>query len=311
MHGRRHRIHHAQALSAALVAAALLGSAASADTRKLSADGTIHAVDVVYTGGKNPGSSLKHTRQPVGGSPVTTIVPGTSDVALDREPAIEIDPSSGKLLLVWSRYDVNNFNVFISRFDGSSWSVPTAVLKAAADDVEPQIRIGARYVHVSWRQVVNGQSSFHRQSFYSATLAPAYGPEEVRTSDLWAVPPEGAATTGLPDPDPSEEIFAGVSFSLGPEPGRCHIWGVRDEPVPIGYRESLLLPAAARTATAVEAGWLGGRFTVSYVVGTRFHYATRVNGVWSPTRTLELSGGLTVTDARWIVRDLNARNGTD
>jgi hypothetical protein len=229
---------------------------------------------------------------------------------VDREPAIEVDPVSGQLVLVWSRYDGNNYNVFMSRFNGTSWSAPSAVLKAAGDDVEPQVRIGDHYVHVSWRQVLNSESSFYRQSYLSTTLAPAYGPELVRTTDLWPVPTEGSLAASGNDPSPSDEIFAGVTFT-GPEPGRCHIWGVRDEPVPIGYRECVNLPPTARAANYVEAGWLGGTFTLSYVVGNRFHYATRVGGVWSPTRSLELNSGMTVNDARWTVRDMNARSGSD
>jgi len=312
MHGRRHRIHHAQALSAALVAGIVLVAPAYAGSRQLGADGTLHTVDVQTTGGRNASVALRYTRQPAGGTPVITIVPGTEDAVTDREPAIEIDPVSGQLVLVWSRYDGNNYNVFLSRFNGTSWSAPSAVLKAAGDDVEPQIRISAHYVHVSWKQVLNSQNSFYRQSFLSTTLAPAYGPEQVRTSDLWPVPTEGsAASATAPDPSPSDEIFSAVDIPSGPDPGRCHIWGVRDEPVPIGYRECLYLPAYARAVSSLEAGWLGGRFTVSYVVGNRFHYATRANGAWSPTRFLELTAGLSVNDARWIVRELNARTGTD
>ena len=313
MHGRRHRIHHAQALSAALLAGLAFASPASAGARKLGADGVLHTVEVQTTGGRSASIALRYTRQAPGGVPVATLVPGTEDAVADREPAIEIDPVSGQLVLVWSRYDGTNYNVFLSRLSGTSWSTPMAVLKAAGDDVEPQIRISDHYVHVSWRQVLDGQNAFYRQSLLSTTLAPAYGPERVRTSDLWPVPAEGgAAAAAGPDPSPSEEIFAGFDFSSsGPEPGRCHIWGVRDEPVPIGYRECLYLPANVRAASSLEVGWLGGQFTVSYVVGNKLHYATRANGAWSPTRFLELSGSLTVNDARWIIRELNARTGTD
>ena len=208
---------------------------------------------------------------------------------------------------------MNNYNVFISRFNGTSWSAPTSVLKAAGDDVEPQVRIGKHYVHVSWRHVLNSESSFYRQSYLSTTIAPAYGPELVRTTDLWPVPTEGSGS--------SRERVRPLALRRdlrrcdlqpsGPEPGQCHIWGVRDEPVPIGYRECVNLPPNARAASYVEAGWLGGKFTLSYVVGNRFHYASRVDGVWSPTRSLELTSTVSVNDARWIVRDLNSRSGSD
>ena len=303
MYGRRHRLHHAQALILTLLVGTAAWATPAPATRKLAADGTIHLIEV-----KNPGPSLRHTRTAVGGSPVTVTIPGTADAVIDREPALEIDPASGQLVLVWSRYDVNNFNVYISRFNGTTWSTPVAVLKAAGDDVEPQVRISAHYVHVSWRQILDGQSTFYRESLLSTTLEPAYGPEPIRTTDLWPIPTEGSLTSSVPDPSPSDEIFSDVTFSPNsPDPGRCHIWGVRDEPVPIGYRECLYLPAQARSATYVQAGFLGGQFTVSYVVGTKFHYATRVNGAWSPTRSLDLVNGLTVNDARWIVYDRNSR----
>ena len=304
MYGRRHRLHHAQALSLALLVGTAAWATPAPATRKLAADGTIHLIEV-----KNPGPSLRHTRTPVGGSPVAVTIPGTTDAAIDREPALEIDPVSGQVVLVWSRYDANNYNVFMSRFNGTTWSAPVAVLKAAGDDVEPQVRISAHYVHVSWRQLLDGETTFFRQSFLSTTLEPADGPEPVRTNDLWPVPTEGSATSSTVDPSTSDEIFSDVTFPPnGPEPGRVHIWGVRDEPVPIGYRECINLPPQVRSATFVEAGFLGGQFTVSYVVGSKFYYASRVNGAWSPTRSLELSGGLTVNDAKWIVLDRNARS---
>lgn len=295
---------------AALAIGAILALPALADTRKLAADGTVHTIDVQTVGsGKNTGTALRHTRHGAGVAAQSVLVPGTEDVVIDREPAIEIDPVSGTLFLVWSRYDAGNFNIYISRYNGTAWSAASAVLKVSGDDVEPQIRITDNYVHVGWRQILSGQSSFYRMSFLSTTLTPAYGPERVRTDDLWPVPADGASVSGTPDPSQDEKIFAGIVFSSNStEPGKSHLWGVRDEPVPIGYRECLLLPSAVRSAAGVEAGWLGGRFTFWFVSGSRFYYATRAEGAWSPTRAIDLAAGVSAADARWIVEDMNRRS---
>jgi hypothetical protein len=296
-------------IALALVAATALAVPAQAETRKLAADGTLHTIDVQTVGGKNSGTALKHTRRGVAGAPVSITIPGTEDAVIDREPALEIDPVSGQLLLVWSRYDGTNYNVFFSRFNGTSWAAAKAVVKTDGDDVEPQVLISNHYVHVGWRQSVPGQlGAFYRASLLSTTLELAYGPERIVTDDLWSVPPEGANTPGVSDPSPSDRIFAGVIYpSNTAEPGRCHIWGVRDEPVPIGYREIVTLPPTARGAGSVAAAWLGGRFTISYVCGSKFYYATRSNGVWSPTRSVDLTAPVTAADARWSVADMNAR----
>jgi len=300
---------HRRGLAFALVAAALLAAPAAADTRKLTADGAVHTIEVVTSGGKSPVVSLRYTRRPVTGAAVTMTVPGTEDAVVDREPAIEIDPVSGQLVLVWSRLDGPNYNVFLSRYNGASWSTARAVVRADGDDVEPQVLISAHYVHVSWRQVLAGQSNFYRASLLSTSLDLAYGPERLVTSDLWPVPAEGAVTAGVSDPPTtSEKIFAGVLYpSNGTDPGRFHLWGVRDEPVPIGYRELVSLPPSARGAASIGAGVLGGRFTIWYVAGNRFYYATRTSGAWSSTRSFELTGGLSAPEARLIVADANAR----
>jgi len=292
-----------------VITAALLAAPAAADTKKLAADGTLHTIEVVTTSGRSATVSLRHTRRPATGAPVAVTIPGTEDAVIDREPAIEIDPVSGQLLLVWSRLDGTDYNVFVSRYDGSSWSAPKPVVRAAGDDVEPQILISDHYVHVGWRQVLAGQSNFYRESLYSPTLDPAYGPERLVTSDLWPVPAEGAITAGVSDPPTSsEKIFSGVLYPANTtDPGRFHLWGVRDEPVPIGYREIVTLPPQARGASSVGCGILGGRFTIWYVAGARFYYATRLSGAWSPTRGIDLTGGVSASDARLIVADTNAR----
>ena len=294
-----------------LFAAAILAVPAAADTRKLAADGTVHTVEVVTTGGKSPIVSLKHTRRPVAGAVVSVTVPGTEDAAVDREPAIEIDPVSGQLFLVWSRFDGTNYNVFFSRFNGTSWLPPQAVARLDGDDVEPQVLISDHYLHVGWRQVVAGQSAFYRASLLSTTLGLAYGPEKLVTSDLWPVPTDGAVTAGVSDPPTTtEKIFAGAIYpSNTTDPGQFHLWGVRDEPVPIGYREIVNMPPTARGATSLGAGVMGGRFTIWYVVGSKLYYATRASGTWSPTRSIDLTAGVSASDARLIVTDRNARGG--
>lgn len=283
-------------------------SPARAEVQRIGSDGTVYRVDVDPwgQGGKSSGTALRVTRQKAKGGKDQSIIPGTDDAAIDRDPALEIDPSTGKPIVVWARNDATGFNLYVSRFD-TAWSTPQLLVSRDGEDVEPEIRFGARYLHVSWRQDAAGQSTYWRSSFLASTLEPAFGPERIPTEDAVSIPPEGGPSSGT-DPSQGGQYFCASVYDPAPGgPDRVYVWGVRDEPVPFNYRESFLLPPEVHTVSSSEAGYLGGRFTMWFTTANKLYYTTFAAGRWADMRLIELTGQLTAADAIEQLAVLNER----
>jgi hypothetical protein len=313
MHRRRHRLHHAQALSVALAlgAAGLAAAPARADVQKITADGTVHRVDVdVTTSAKGTGTGIRYTRQKPAGGRDTSWVPGTDDIAADRDPVLDIEPSSGRPVLVWSRNEGTGFDLFVSRLENGAWTAPRLLVHGAGDDLLPQIRYDDRYLHVAWRQQdPSGSIAFFRSSFDAPSWAPTYGPERVPTDDLSPVPPSGTTTSGTA-PAMNFTYFCGtVPGALPGDPSRTVVWGVRDEPLPIGYHQIFSLPPEVLSVSSAEAGFIGGRFTLWFVSGSKAYYTVLTSTGWSSMRVIELNAPTTAADARAEIHDLNKRTG--
>ena len=298
------------AIVASVVAVLAAGSAVRADVQKIAGDGTVHRIDVESYVQPNriAGTVLKSTRQkPKGGKESSWIV-GTDDLYLDRDPALEIDPATGKPVLVWSRNEGTGFNLYVAKYDGS-WSAPKLLIKTDADDVEPRIRIDANYLHVFWKQDYAGQSSFWRWSFRTSTLESVYGPERLPMDEGTAVPPEGGPTDAPTDFSWSERFFCATVFSRIPgDPGRSYVWGVRDEPVPINFRQAFILPPEVKAVVISDAEFIGGRLTYWFTTTDKLFYTTYAGGKWSEMRVVELSAPTGASDARLLIHDLNRRN---
>lgn len=275
---------------------------ACADLQRIAPDGSVHRVEVEVTGtAKATGTALRWTKQRPQGGKDTGYIPGTEDTTIDRDPAVEIEPGTGRPIVVWSRFDGTGFNLFYSRYDGTAWCPARALYRGDGDDYEPQIRFGATSLHVSWRQEISGISTWYRSSYLAATLDPIYGPERI-ADDGWPVGPDGDAGTGLPAPPRWDKFFCATVFSkVVGEPGRAIVWGVRDEPVPISYRQVFILPCEVKSSSQPEAAWIGGKFTVWFVSGDRLYYTTRGNAGWAPMRVVEMPPGSTSGDAHWLV----------
>jgi hypothetical protein len=282
--------------------------AASAEVQRIACDGSVYRVDVEpwSSGGKGNGTMIRATRQKAKGGKDQSIIPGTDDAVIDRDAALEIDPLTGKPVIVWSRGDAAGFSLYISRFD-TAWSPPQLLVRLDGDELEPQIRFDTRYLHVSWRQDGAGATTYWRSSFNSATLDPVFGPERIPTEDAVSIPTEGGPSTGN-DPSADYQYFCATVWSPVPGgPNRAYIWGVRDEPVPINYRESLLLPPDVRTVSSSDAGFVGGRFTYWFTTANRLYYTTLAHGRWADMRVVELTGQMTAGDARQQLTVLNQR----
>ncbi len=292
------------------LACAWLATVARADIQKISPDGTVHRVDVeqYLSGGRVVGTALRHTRQGPSGAKESSLVPGTDDPAVDRDPAIEIDPVSGAPVLVWSRNEGAGFDIVLSRFEGGSWLPFVRVSSGGGDDLLPQVGPGKKLVHVVYRQSAGSQAplSFYRSSFDRATLGPAYGPELLPLDGFPYVPPEGESAPGTDAPPPSDHVFFSSDVpALRPgDPGRIVVWGVRDDPVPIGFRQGFLLPSDVKSVLQHRAGWLACRFGLWFATGSRFYYTTRVGGRWHEGRFVELSSTTSLADARLQLEEM-------
>ncbi|HZN55720.1 MAG TPA: hypothetical protein VFB67_10425 [Candidatus Polarisedimenticolaceae bacterium] len=305
-------IRRAAILASAAVALATAPHA-RADVQRIAGDGTVHRVDVepYVQPNRVAGTVLKSTRQKPKGGKETSWIPGTDDVFLDREPVLEIDPATGKPVVVWSRNEGTGFNIYVSKFDGTCWSAARLLIKTDADDIEPRIRVDRNYLHVVWRQDLAGQPSYWRWSFKTSTLDPVYGPERLPTDDPVLVPPEGGTTTGATDISWSERFFCASIFSRIPgDPGRSYIWGVRDEPVPINFRQAFELPAEVKAIVASDAEWVGGRITYWFTTTDKLYYTIYTAGKWSEMRVIELGAPIGTADARLLIFDLNRRNAS-
>jgi hypothetical protein len=304
-------MRRADVLSVAFAAAALaVGSGpARADIQRIGSDGTVYRVDVEtrFVAGRPSGTQLRFTLQrPLGGKDLS-IIPGTDDSAVDRDPALEIDPTTGTPYVVWSRGDSAGFNLYVSRYTGS-WSTPRPLVKADGDDIQPQLRFDDRYMHVSWRQDFYGQSAWWRTSFVPGTYEISFGPERIPMDAAFAGPGDGGGTD--PDAPPIEDqYFTACVFNVGDGGGgNAWIWGVRDEPVPITYRQAFSLPIEVKGVTLQEASFLSGRFTFWFTTVDRLYYTTFADGIgWAPFRVVEIGSQTSASDARLLLTELNKR----
>lgn len=293
---------------AALVAAVMIAVApAWGDTQRIVSSGDVHRIEVAPA--PSGGTGLWATVQNSKGMATGAWVPGTDDAAIDRDPAIEIDPSTALPVLVWSRNEGSGFDLFFSRYAGGAWASPRPLVRGAGDEVEPEIHFGVGVLHVGWRQVdPAGQSTLWRQSFNSGSLALVYGPEKVPLDDPAPVPPSGGSQPATSAPAHGNIYFRGTIPGLNPgDPGRTFVWGVRDEPVPISFRQSFILPSDVTTVSLQGAGFLGGRFTYWFVAGggDKLYYTGWNGAGWSDMRVVKLGAATTPSDARIMLVDLN------
>jgi len=287
------------ALAALTLAAPLCGEVGAVE-QQVDAFGTVHriSVDNWQASGKSGGTALRHTLQLPDGTSTNRWVTGTDDLAVDREPSLDLDPVTQLPLLVWSRNDGAGFEVYLSRFDGSAWSAPMPLALEPGDDVGPAIRADDNLVHVVWtHQSSPGVSSRLRLSLARPSLVPVFGPEILPTAG-----PSNASTTGgtgSPPPSGDEKYFASsFAAASGEDSGHIVVHGVRDAPVPVDYVQSFDLPLGLRGFENCRAGWLAGRFVVHFANADRFFYFIWEDTAWSELRAIGLGEGITAADAR-------------
>jgi hypothetical protein len=272
------------------------------DEMKIARDGTVHSVSAGFelaVGNSNP---IVHVEQSPSGDSVTRVVPGTGTSG-NFHPAIELDPVTDLPVAVWMHVEHGEADIHLARFDGTEWSDPISVAPGRGDDVDPEIRIGQTLVHVLWRrQTSGGGVMLLRSSLDRVTLVTVLGPEHLSTDDVPLVYPEGSADgadSSADSPDPEDSFVVEEVWDGDPEiPPVLIVYGIRDEPMPVGYRQGFILPPGTGDVTDPAAVWIGSRFVLSFVSANQLFYTIHENGEWSDLRRINLDGGVSVAEAR-------------
>jgi len=280
------------------VASVLGGPLWAGDQIEVASDGTVHSVSAGFELAVGNASPILHVEQSPSGDRVTRILPGTEN-GVSFHPAIEIDPVTDLPLAVWTRVEHGDAEIYLARFDGTEWTDPIAVAPGRGDDVAPELRIGQSLVHVLWRRETSGGDvMLLRASLDRATLAPVLGPEHLSTKGVPLVSPDGSADAPaeIPGPEDSfvvEEVLDGDAET----PHVLIVYGIRDEPMPVGYRQGFILPPEMDDVNDPAAAWIGSRFVLSFVVGNQLLYAILKDGQWSNLRRINLDG-MSAAEAR-------------
>ncbi len=275
---------------------------AGADSRRIAADGTVHRIDVETNQTTSKGTLLRHRRTLGVTTSDSLVVPGTDDGSCDREPAIEIDPQAGSVWLTWVRANASGSQIMLARFDGVAWAMPKAVSAPSGDLHEPQIRVAQNLVHLVWRQDGSSGTIFWRESVNRVGMDPAFGPEPL--------PVPSTISSGF-NPDPPSDLSyftGGVPGLTSGDPTRMVTWGVRDEPVPVGYIAVSQVAAGSPAPTQTDAHWRSGRMVVGGVSGSNLFYQwwSKEAG-WSSVGAVPIDAVKPVPDAWRLVDDLISR----
>jgi hypothetical protein len=280
------------------IASILVGPALAGDQVEIASDGTVHSVSAGFelaVGNSNP---IFYVRQSLLGDSVTRILPGTEDGA-NFQPSIAIDPVTDAPVVVWTRVDRGDAEIYLSRYDGTDWTNPIAVAPGRGDDLAPKLRIGANLLHVLWRRETSGGDVLLlRASLDRASLAPVLGPESLPTTGIPLVSPDGGEDAPCESPAPEDSFVVEEVWNGDPEsPHVLIVYGIRDEPMPVGYRQGFILPPGMDDINDPSAAWIGSRFVLGFVVGNQLVYTILDDGEWSDLRRINLDG-MSAADAR-------------
>lgn len=305
MRRRRHADHHPQALKGAALSAVVLAVASvlctplwADDQIAIAGDGTVHSVSAGFEFAVGNAIRIVHVEQSPSGESVTRVLPG-SDNGTDVHPSIEIDPVTDLPMVAWTHVERGDAEIHLAGFDGTEWTDSIAVAPGRGDDLDPELRIDQNLVHVLWRrETAGGDVVLLRASLDRATLALVLGPEHLPTEGIPLVSPDGSADAPADSPGPEDSFV--VEEVWDDDVGSPHVlivYGIRDEPMPVGYRQGFILPPDMDDVNDPAASWVGSRLVLSFVVGNRLVYTVLEDGRWSELRRVNLDG-MSAADAR-------------
>ncbi len=313
MRGGRDADHHAQALSLrraavawALAALAGVSPAGASEQQKLAATGTVHRVQsAVTSNGPGSGSAILHRAQLPDGTVTSEIIPGTEDARPDAEPVLEIDPVTQRPIVVWARDTDGDFDIFVTRLEASGWGPLRSVGALAGQDRSPRVKVTPQWVHIVWRNELPLGPQPYRLTLERATLKVAYGPEPLPLDDADPISPAGETATS----PPNAGLFFAVpltSVITGASP-RVFLWGIQEEPTPVGYLETFEVPPGVTDLGRADAGWFGGRFAVWFVTRDKLFYTYQEGGAWTGMRQMQLDTSTPESEAVGQLREMLLR----
>ncbi len=268
--------------------------------QKIARDGSVHRVAAGVESGMAIGQTnpVRHFEQNASGETVTRIVRGT-EVGWNFQPTLEIDPVTDEPVVAWTRLSGSDTDVYLSRYDGTQWSAPIGVAVDASEaDARPAIIVGLNLVQVVWeRQSSKGGIAVLRIGLDRATLGVVFGPETLPTAGISLIEPGVDQAAAVPAP--GEELF--VSDVRLPYSGADRVvivFGIRDEPMPVGYAQGFILPEDVTDVRNARATWLGDRILLSFVSGHQLLYTVYDNGNWSALQRINLDALTPAAEAR-------------
>lgn len=285
-----------------LAAALVAGTALATPPQQIDSQGNLHRVEEVWAG-KPAVPILRHTMVRPDGTTSVVVIPGTDDAAVDTDPAVAVDPVRGTVLLAWSRDTGDGFAVYVSRFSASAWSGPHLALdNSSGDELDPQIQITPSLVHV----VAHHGADYTRIVLDPERLEAVFGPEPLSTV-MPAITPGVDAPTSTPIASLAYFSSAVIRPSTS-EPGQIVIWGVRDEPVPIDYREAMRVPIDLLNGSTAIVTPIEGSLTATVVSPNYAWYTVFLGGDWRAFGSLRLDGNTTLSDVRGFLADMIRRS---
>ena len=294
-----------------IVALALAVPAAQAGSnQKIARDGSVHRVAASGENGMGVGFSnpILHFEQDGSGEVVMRTLTGT-ETGRNFQPGLEIDPVTDEPVAVWTRLEDGDADVYLSLYDGDVWSAPIAVaVDGSEQDRNPSVIVGLNLIQVVWeRESAKGGTSLLRIGFDRSTLGSVFGPETLPTAGVSLIDP-GDGDQAAAVPSPGEDLF--VSEVDSPDGGSDRVlivFGIRDEPMPVGYLQGFILPQDVTDVTDSQATWIGDRILLSFVSGNQLLYTVYDDGTWSEVRRINLDAQTSAAEARQLLVEMLER----
>jgi hypothetical protein len=286
----------------------LAGFNALADTVKLDQSGTLHKIEVVHynnSSEENPKTYLVHTLQKEDGTTERKTIPLTEDPAPDLEPQIDLRADTQQIFLTWSRFDGTDYEICLSKFFGTHWSAPVPVTMNSNDDRDSRIVINSSgLIHLMWKEKNSGVAYYYYLAVDSMQGLSAGIPDEpdiLIPPDSNLVLPDGTTPPSSSLPEDQDFFFA---FHLPIHPNRIVLWGGRDDPSPINFREAFKLLDADQELSSLKAQIVNGKLTLIFRSDDILYYTYRTTQGWTPYRVIKLNDTLSEGKAELLIKDM-------
>jgi hypothetical protein len=297
-----------------LLTALLWTGVLQANDRRLDAAGSTHWVTVesyVAPGGTQKIDALVYHMTDANGTTFEEPIVATQDMYIDDDASLEIDPVRNVPVIIWTRDEGDGADLFISRRDAGLWSTPRRIFTSAPDESRPSFRITYQYIHLHWDRPADSQVAYDRIVLDRKTLTSIMNPEAIQSETAGIVPLIGNRTDGATDSLPSDLMYNGgflADIDSG-ESDQAIVWGIRDEPVPIGYVRRFEIDPDVRSPQSFDIRWMADRLVFSYSSPELLYYSVHEINGWSETRSIPLANRFDEEAARdEIERSLSARD---